>query len=85
MTALETIAKRGSKAVRELRLEKLRSGLPFMINAIDLEPNQFYYEFPGGDIQLASLEDGAQEFTMVRKLSADEEKALRSKYGFSRV
>jgi hypothetical protein len=85
MTALQMIAKKGTDAVKQLRLQKLRNGLPFMINSNDLEPNQFYYEFPDGDIQLACLEDGARDFTMIRKLSAAEEKALRVKHGFSRL
>jgi hypothetical protein len=85
MTLLQTMGKIGTDAVKELRLQKLRNGLPFVINSIDLEPNQFYYEFPDGVIQLACLKEEAKEFTLLRKLSAAEEQALRVKYGFFRL
>jgi hypothetical protein len=84
MTVLQTIGKIGTEAVKELRLQKLRNGLPFMINSNDLEPRQCYLEFPDGVIQLAYLKKAANEFTMIRKLSLTEAQALRSKYGFAR-
>jgi hypothetical protein len=83
MTALQIIEKKGRDAVKELRWQKLRNGYPFMINSNDLEQRQCYFEFPDGTIELAYLENAAREFTMIRKLSAAEAKALRAKYGFS--
>jgi hydrogenase maturation factor HypF (carbamoyltransferase family) len=44
MKALQIIEKKGNDAVQRLRLQKLRSGHPFMINAKDLESNQCYLE-----------------------------------------
>ncbi|HEV3414759.1 MAG TPA: hypothetical protein VG101_19910 [Puia sp.] len=85
MTALETIGKIGTDAVKELRLQKLRSGYPFMINSNDLESRKFYLEFPDGTIQLACLEKDAKEFVMIQKLSTAEAQALRAKYGFSQL
>jgi hypothetical protein len=85
MTALQIIEKKGNDAVQRLRLQKLRSGHPFMINAKDLESNQCYLEYPDGSIQLVYLKDSAREFTVIRTLSSSEEAALRSSYGLSRL
>jgi hypothetical protein len=85
MTALQMIGKIGTDAVKELRLQKLRNGVPFMINSNDLESRKFYLEYPDGSIQLARLEKDAKEFTMIRKLSTAEAQALRAKYGFSQL
>jgi hypothetical protein len=82
MNALQIIEKKGRDAVKELRLQKLRNGYPFMINSNDLEPRQCFFEFPDGTIQLAYLENSAREFTMIRKLSTAEAQGLRAKYGF---
>jgi hypothetical protein len=83
MTALQTIGKIGTDAVKELRLQKLRNGLPFMIDSDDLDNNQCYLEFPDGTIKIVSLTTGAREFTPVRKLSANEARSLRVKEGLS--
>jgi hydrogenase maturation factor HypF (carbamoyltransferase family) len=85
MTALQIIEKTGNEAVQKLRLQKLRSGRPFMINSKDLESNQCYLEYPDGSIQLVFLENAAKEFTMIRTLSPSEELALRSRFGLSRL
>ena len=57
MTALQTIEQIGNKAVQKLRLQKLRSGHPFMINSKELEPNQCFLEYPDGTIQLVYLKN----------------------------
>lgn len=85
MTALQTIGKIGNEAVQKLRLQKLRSGHPFMINSRDLEPNQCYLEYPDGSIQLVYLKNSAKEFTVIRSLSHSEERTLRSRYGLARL
>jgi hypothetical protein len=82
MTALQTIEKIGNEAVQELRLQKLRSGHPFMINSKELESNQCYLEYPDGKIQLVFLKNAAREFTVIRTLSLAETESLRKKYGF---
>ena len=81
MTALQTIGKIGTDAVKELRLQKLRNGLPFMINSDDLESNQCYLEFPDGTIKLVFLATGAREFTTVKALSSIDARSLRVKEG----
>jgi hypothetical protein len=83
MTELQLIGKKGTDAVKELRLQKLRNGHPFMINSNELESRTFYLEFPDGTIQLACSEKDSKEFTMIRVLSTAEVQALRVKYGFS--
>ena len=86
MTALQIIEKKGNDAVQRLRLQKLRSGYPFMINAKDLVPNQCYLEYPDGSIQLVFLKDlTAREFTAIRTLSISEELSLRRRYGLFRL
>jgi hypothetical protein len=85
MTALQTIEKIGNEAVQKLRLQKLSSGRPFMINSKELEINQCYLEHPNGMIQLVYLKNAAKEFTVIRTLSSSEERFLREKYGFPRL
>jgi len=85
MTPLQNIGKLGTEAVQKLRLQKLRSGYPFMINSKDLKPYQCYLEYPDGSIQLVLLKSGAKEFTVIQTLSPSEELSLRSRYGFSRL
>jgi len=83
MTELQLLGKKGTEAVKELRLQKLGKGYPFMINSNELESRTFYLEFPDGTIQLACSEKDTKEFTMIRELSTAEAEALRAKYGFS--
>jgi hypothetical protein len=85
MTALQTIEQIGNTAVQELRLQKLQSGHPFMINSKELEPNQCYMEYPDGNIKLVYLKNAAKDFTVIRTLSALEEQVIRLKYHFSRL
>lgn len=85
MTALQTIEQIGNIAVQKLRLQKLRSGNPFMINSKELEPNQCYLEYPDGTIQLVYLKNAAKDFTVIRALSASEEEVIRLKYHFFRL
>jgi hypothetical protein len=77
------MGKIGTDAVKELRLQKLRNGLPFMINSDDLDCNQCYLEFPDGTIKLVFLATGAREFTTVRTLSANEARSLRAREGLT--
>ena len=85
MTALQIIGKIGNEAVQKLRLQKLSSGHPFMINSKELESNQCYLEYPDGSIQLVFLKNAAKEFTVIRTLSPSEELSLRRRYGLSRL
>jgi hypothetical protein len=55
MSEINQIEKVGGAAVRKLRLKKLQSGLPFMINSKDLPANHCYLEYPDGMIRQGSL------------------------------
>ncbi|HEX3934325.1 MAG TPA: hypothetical protein VHW43_06570 [Puia sp.] len=66
MTLLQTIGKKGTDAVKRLRLQKLARGYPFMINTKDLESNQCYLEYPDGTIALVFLPKSATSFTAIR-------------------
>jgi hypothetical protein len=85
MTALQFIGNIGNEAVQKLRIQKLRSGLSFMINSKDLEPNQCCLEYPDGSIQPVFLKNAAREFTVIRTLSQLEEISLCKRYNFFRL
>lgn len=76
----ETFDKSGSDAVRRLRIEKLRKGLPFMINSNDLPQHHCYLEYPDGRIMLVFLPEGAINFSVVKELSIKESSQLRDKF-----
>jgi len=80
MSVMLDIAKSGSEAVRQLRLQKFKSGNPFMINSRELPTNQFYLEFPEGKIVLAKLTRGSLDFTVIRTLRIEEQAQLRIKF-----
>jgi len=67
---------KGTEAVKRLREEKLRNGVPFMINAKELPTNQAYLEYPDGTIKLVSVSKGARQFTFVRELTKEESLAV---------
>jgi len=70
----------GNKAVRRLRMQKLRSGRPFMINSNELSGKKCYLEYPDGRIHLVTISDSTQDFVSLRELSAEESAKLRAKY-----
>lgn len=80
MTALQLMEKKGTQAVKKLRLQKLRNGYPFMINSNELQGNQCYLEYPNGIIKLVSVTYPAKDFNIIRELSAIEANQLRKKY-----
>lgn len=80
MTNIQEIEKKGTAAVKKLRLQKLENGHPFMINSKDLPENQCYIEYPDGSMVLVSILASARDFKVVRKLSDQEEIAVRAKY-----
>ncbi|TAE14340.1 MAG: hypothetical protein EAY72_07380 [Bacteroidetes bacterium] len=82
MMALESIALRGTAGVKVLREQKLKSGLPFMINVEELESNQCYLEYPNGVIKLFYVEQGNKEMNFLRELTAFEASELRRQLQF---
>ena len=55
MAIKRIISNRNGIVVKKLREQKLRAGLPFMINVNELSSNQCYVEYPNGVIKLASI------------------------------
>lgn len=78
MTTLQKYGQIGTDAVRKLRENKLRAGLPFMINVDDLSSNQCYLELPNGVIQLVELNARKDDFSVVRILSEAEVEQIRT-------
>jgi len=80
MTELQKMAQVGTDAVKRLRLQKLKSGHPFMINEKELPSGQSYLEYPDGSIKLVEISDNGREFIFIRELSVLECKKLREKF-----
>ncbi|HTE32603.1 MAG TPA: hypothetical protein VK666_19620 [Chryseolinea sp.] len=82
MSPLKKIERKGNAAVRNLRRQKLRDGLPFMINSGELLAGQCYLEYPDGIIKLVEIEKESRDFQIIRELSATETERLRLHYRF---
>lgn len=82
MPSLKTTSQRGTNAVLKLREQKLKRGLPFMINAKELATNQCYLEYPNGIIKLISIVHATQNIDVVRELTKEESGKLRSRFHF---
>ncbi|MEP7319704.1 MAG: hypothetical protein ABI921_13210 [Panacibacter sp.] len=80
MQSVKKLEAAGTEAVKMLRIQKLRDGIPFMINSKDIPGNQFYLEYPDGNIQLVSFSPGNMGFTIIKKLTKREENIIRKKY-----
>ena len=84
MTALQ-IENIGNTAVKQLRINKLKSGFPFMINSNELPTNTCYLEYPDGVIKLVTIKKDARDFTWIRDLSDIETKLIREKYNLAAI
>ena len=73
----------GTEAVRRLRIEKLHSGIPFMINSKELPADQCYLEYPAGNIDHVSLAANKHDFVVIRQLTESECSQLRDKHHLS--
>ncbi len=81
MQTLQNTALAGTKAVKRLRLQKLRAGHTFMINSKALPLGQFYIEYPSGIIQLAAMTESKRDYAILKELDAQEATNLRLLYG----
>lgn len=73
-------------SVRNLRLQKLKMGLPFMINSRELPiGRQCYIEYPDGSIKQASLSNNSKEFIILRQLTEHESITLRTRYNLPNI
>ncbi|MFN8290247.1 MAG: hypothetical protein U0U70_08325 [Chitinophagaceae bacterium] len=75
---MEQIAR---EAIRALRLQKLRGGQPFMINANDHEPGTCWLEYPDGHIHLVRLNAFRTDFETITKMSIEESDMIRKDLG----
>ena len=83
MSQIQEIEKKGTMAVKDLRIKKLQNGFPFMINSNHLPSNQCYLEYPDGSIKLVKIARSAKDFNLIRTLSTDEEKIIRLRYNLT--
>jgi hypothetical protein len=74
---------RNSIVVKKLRDQKLRAGLPFMINVKELSSNQCYLEYPSGVIKLVSVVSSSRDINVVRELNKLDANNLRKRLNFS--
>ncbi|MFY8187122.1 MAG: hypothetical protein ACOVLC_04105 [Flavobacterium sp.] len=74
---------RNSIVVKKLRDQKLRDGLPFMINVNELSSNECYLEYPNGDIKLISITPSSREFKIIKELNTSDANNLRKRLNFS--
>ncbi len=79
------LQKAGTKAVRELRRNKLNSGIPFMINTDLLPTNQCYMEYPDGSINILTICSKTWDFKVIGRLSIAENKTIRRKLKLNRL
>lgn len=71
--------------MRQLRINRLRQGYPFMISSRSLPSNQSYLEYPEGKIMLVTYTRNAKDFTEVRELSRQEISRLREQFDLDLV
>jgi hypothetical protein len=74
---------RNGIVVKKLREQKLRAGLPFMINVKELASNQCYLEYPNGSIKLVSIISSTRDINIVSELNTSEANNLRKRLNFS--
>jgi hypothetical protein len=77
---IQELNKKASGVVKKLRISKLKSGRPFMINTSDLPSYQCYIEHPDGTIQLVAIAETLRDYIPVRTLSEAEQNSIRKKY-----
>lgn len=85
MSTIEIVSKKGTAAVKKLREQKLKNGLPYMINVKELVTSQCYLEYPNGRIKLVMIVNATSEMNVVRELTTVEANDLRKRFHFSSV
>lgn len=83
MAIKKNTSHRNSIVVKKLRDQKLRAGLPFMINLKELASNQCYLEYPSGEIKLVSVVLSTRDINVVEVLNSSEANSLRKRLNFS--
>lgn len=82
---VEELEQLGTKAVRQLRISRLKRGFPFMISSRNLPSDQSYLEFPEGKIIIVTYTRNAKDFTELRELSRHEIRKVRQQYDLDLV
>lgn len=77
--SIKEMEKSALKAVKKLRLQKLKQGVPFMINSDLLESGQCFLEFPDGIIKIAEAAPANRDFLIIHEFSVRESDHLRKK------
>lgn len=85
MSTINLTSKKGTSAVKRLREQKLRSGLPFMINVRELSTNQCYLEYPNGIINLIAIAHSSRDMEIIRELTSLEADLLRDRFHFTLI
>lgn len=75
----------GLLAIQTLRKTKLELELPFMINTSLLPPDQCYYEYTDGSLQLVTISRITRDFVKVRELSEEEQALIRKTLRLERL
>lgn len=83
MTVKKISSNRNSIIVKKLRDQKLRAGLPFMINVKELASNECYIEYPNGVIKLVAMVSSSRELNVVKELNTSDANKLRKRLNFS--
>ncbi|GGH06846.1 MULTISPECIES: hypothetical protein [Sphingobacterium] len=78
--SLREQVKRGSMAVKALRANRLKSGLPFMINVTGMERKLCYMEYPNGKIHLVKQSNNGSDFETMHILDESETIQLRNRF-----
>jgi hypothetical protein len=85
MSTVKIASEKGTNAVKKLREQKLRNGLPFMINVKELSTNQCYLEYPNGSIKLITVVHSTRDINVIRELTLTEATHLRRRFDFSPI
>lgn len=85
MSTIQITGRKGTIAVKKLREQKLKNGLPFMINVAELSTNECYLEYPNGSIQLITVAHSTREISVLRELTSKEANTLRQRFHFAAI
>jgi hypothetical protein len=77
---IKRLEKSAIEAIKNLRISKLKNGLPFMINSDSLPSNQCYLEYPDGSISLVFLNRKINNFKTIAEFSSEESDLIRKKF-----
>ena len=56
------------RRIRQLRKQKLKKGIPFMISSDDLPTDRCYLEYPDGTIKIAEAGSRTSDFKIIEEL-----------------